>query len=99
MEIDRILIGKDDFQIAQRIVRARALDQLVVVGGDWIGPVYRGGGDRLTRGSFNPGDQVTVTGFPSRTGTPNSMIQKIVMTADGSVVVDRTGNEDPDGIP
>ena len=53
----------------------------------------------LTRGSFKPGDQVTVTGFPSRTGTPNSMIQKVVMTADGSVVVDRTGQEDPDGIP
>ena len=53
----------------------------------------------LTRRSFKSGDQVTVTGFPSRTGTPNSMIQKIVMTADGSVVVDRTGNEDPDGIP
>ena len=53
----------------------------------------------LTRRSFGAGDQVTITGFPSRTGTPHSMIQKIVMTADGSVVVDRTGNEDPDGIP
>ncbi len=53
----------------------------------------------LNRRSFRPGDPVTVTGFPSRTGTPHSIVQKVVMTEDGSVVVDRTGQEDPDGIP
>ena len=44
----------------------------------------------LTRDSFQPGDQVTVTVFPSTSGTPHSTIKKIVMTADGTVVVDLT---------
>ena len=47
----------------------------------------------LTRNSFQPGDEVTVTAFPATRGAPVSIIQKVVMTADGSVVVDQTRDE------
>ncbi len=47
----------------------------------------------LTRNSFQPGDEVTVTAFPATRGAPVSIIQKVVMTADGSVVVDQTPEE------
>ncbi len=47
----------------------------------------------LTRNSFQPGDEVTVTAFPATRGTPRSIIQKVVMTADGNVVVDQTPEE------
>ena len=47
----------------------------------------------LTRNSFQPGDEVTVTAFPATRGAPISIIQKVVMTADGSVVVDQTRDE------
>jgi hypothetical protein len=47
----------------------------------------------LTRNSFQPGDEVTVTAFPATRGTPVSIIQKVVMTADGKVVVDQTRDE------
>ena len=47
----------------------------------------------LTRSSFQPGDEVTVTAFPATRGAPVSIVQKIVMTADGKVVVDQTPEE------
>ena len=47
----------------------------------------------LTRSSFQPGDAVTVTAFPATRGAPVSIVQKIVMTADGKVVVDQTPEE------
>jgi hypothetical protein len=42
----------------------------------------------LSRSSFKPGDEVTVTGFPASRGTPNSIIQKVV-NAEGKVMIDR----------
>ena len=47
----------------------------------------------LTRRSFQPGDEVTVTAFPATRGAPISIIQKVVMAADGEVVVDQTPAE------
>jgi hypothetical protein len=47
----------------------------------------------VSRNSFEPGDEVTVTAFPSTRGTPHSIIQKVMTTADGRVVVDQTRDE------
>ena len=47
----------------------------------------------LTRRSFEPGDEVTVTAFPATRGAPIGIIQKVVMAADGKVVVDQTRDE------
>ena len=47
----------------------------------------------VSRDSFQPGDEVTVTAFPSTRGTPHSIIQKVAMTANGKVVVDQTPEE------
>jgi len=47
----------------------------------------------LTRRSFEPGDEVTVTAFPATRGAPVGIIQKVVMAADGKVVVDQTRDE------
>ena len=47
----------------------------------------------VSRDSFQPGDEVTVTAFPSTRGTPHGIIQKVAMTANGKVVVDQTPEE------
>ena len=42
---------------------------------------------------MRPGDEVAITGNPSIRGTPHLVVVKIVMRADGNVVVDRTAAE------
>ena len=48
----------------------------------------------LSRSSFKPGDEVTVTGYPASKGTPQSIIQKIV-NADGKVMINRSNALEP----
>jgi hypothetical protein len=48
----------------------------------------------LSRNSFKPGDEVTVTGLPATKGTPQSIVQRIV-NAEGKVVLDRTNPLEP----
>lgn len=42
-------------------------------------------GDGLTKNSFKPGEEIVVTGIPSKAGTPECLIVKIEK-ADGTVV-------------
>ena len=48
----------------------------------------------LSRDSFKPGDEVTVTGYPAQKGTPQSIIQKVVNAA-GKVMIDRRNALEP----
>ena len=45
--------------------------------------------DGLTKNSLKPGDEITVLAIPSRAGTPEALIRKIIK-ADGKVIVDLT---------
>ena len=49
----------------------------------------------MNRNSLKPGDQVTVTVVPARSGAPQSQLVKVVM-ADGRVPLDRTRGPIPD---
>lgn len=49
----------------------------------------------MTRNSLKPGDQVTVTVVPARSGAPQGQLVKVVM-ADGKVPLDRTRGPIPD---
>lgn len=51
-----------------------------------LGSISSASAGGLTRESLKPGDEVTVTAVPSRAGTPQSLINKLVK-ADGTVVV------------
>lgn len=48
----------------------------------------------LSRDSFKPGDEVTVTGYPAQKGTPQSIIQKVVNAA-GKVMINRRNALEP----
>jgi hypothetical protein len=48
----------------------------------------------LSRSSFKPGDEVTITALPALKGTPQSIIQKIV-NGEGKVVLDRSNPLEP----
>jgi hypothetical protein len=48
----------------------------------------------LSRDSFKPGDEVTVTGYPAQKGTPQSIIRKVV-NAEGKVMIDRRNALEP----
>lgn len=51
-----------------------------------LGSISSASAGGLTRESLKPGDEVTVTAVPSRAGTPQSLINKVVRP-DGTVVV------------
>jgi hypothetical protein len=51
--------------------------------------------EKLTRNSFKPGQEVTISVVPARKGTPTGLLVKVVM-ADGSVPLDRTQGPIPD---
>ena len=56
----------------------------------WIGElssVTSSIADGMGKNSLKPGDEIIVTAAPSKTGTPESLIEKVVK-ADGKVVVD-----------
>jgi hypothetical protein len=42
----------------------------------------------MTRTSFKPGEEVTITAVPAKSGSPQSLLVKVV-TADGRVPIDR----------
>ena len=52
-------------------------------------------GEGMTRTTLKPGDQVTVTVVPARSGAPQGQLVKVVM-ADGKVPLDRTRGPIPD---
>jgi hypothetical protein len=57
-----------------------------------------------TRDIMKPGDQITITGSPSRAGTPAMVVRKIVLSdgrvlGDGSLAVERQGGESQDLTP
>ena len=56
-----------------------------------LGSISSASAGGLTKDSLKPGDDVTVTAVPSRAGTPQSIISKLVK-ADGTVLVGRAAN-------
>ena len=57
----------------------------------WIGElasVTSSIADGMTKDSLKPGDQIIVSAFPTKAGTPESLIKKIVK-ADGTPIVER----------
>ena len=53
-----------------------------------LGSISSASAGGLTKDALKPGDEITITAVPSRAGTPQSIISKLVK-ADGTVLVGR----------
>jgi hypothetical protein len=60
---------------------------------EWIGEMASVSSmiaDGMTKDSLKPGDEITVVGFPSKTGGSSETLVRKIIKADGSVVLDNS---------